>query len=87
MSGSNENTRAIRQILQDHARLSVDAAELGENSNLYDAGLTSHESVTLMLALEEHFQVEFPERMLRRNTFATIAAIRTAVEELIGADV
>ena len=87
MSGSNENTRAIRQILQDHARLAVDAAELGENSNLYDAGLTSHASVTLMLALEEHFQVEFPERMLRRNTFATIAAIRTAVEELIGADV
>lgn len=87
MSGSNENTRAIRQILQDHARLSVHAAELGENSNLYDAGLTSHASVTLMLALEEHFQVEFPERMLRRNTFATIAAIRTAVEELIGADV
>jgi acyl carrier protein len=35
-----------------------------------------------MLALEDKFGVEFPERMLRRRTFETIAAIRAAVEEL-----
>jgi len=38
-----------------------------------------------MLALEEHFQIEFPERMLHRRTFASIAAIRSSVDELIGA--
>jgi acyl carrier protein len=61
----------------------VDA--LPEQSNLYEAGLTSHASVTLMLALEERFDVEFPDRMLRRGAFASIAAIRAGLEELIGA--
>ena len=36
-----------------------------------------------MLALEERFEVEFPERMLRRRTFASIAAIRRCLLELI----
>lgn len=75
----------IRAILREHGRLAVDASALAEDSNLYDAGLTSHASVTLMLALEERFDIEFPERMLRRGAFASIAAIRSGVGELIGA--
>ena len=75
----------IREVLQAHARLAVDVGSLAEESNLYDAGLTSHASVNLMLALEERFNVEFPERMLRRGSFASIAAIRAGIEELIGA--
>jgi acyl carrier protein len=77
----------IRAILRDYGRLAVDVASLAEQSNLYEAGLTSHASVTLMLALEEHFNIEFPDRMLRRGAFASIAAIRASLEELIGADV
>ena len=74
----------IRQILRDHGRLAVDAGTLGEDSDLYQAGLTSHASVTLMLALEDAFEIEFPERMLRRRTFESVAAIRDAVDELTG---
>jgi acyl carrier protein len=37
-----------------------------------------------MLALEDHFGIEFPERMLRRRTFENIAAIKAAIEELNG---
>ena len=76
----------IRAILQEHGRLPGDVASLGDQSNLYDAGLTSLASVSVMLALEERFGVEFPERMLRRGAFASIAAIRAGLEELIGAD-
>jgi hypothetical protein len=36
-----------------------------------------------MLALEEHFEVEFPERMLRRRSFMSIAAIRSCLSELV----
>jgi acyl carrier protein len=75
----------IREILREHGRLAVDVASVGDHSNLYEAGLTSHASVSLMLALEERFDVEFPERMLRRGAFASIAAIRAGLEELIGA--
>jgi acyl carrier protein len=78
-------TDEIRAILREHGRLAVEVASLGDRSNLYDAGLTSFASVNLMLALEERFDIEFPERMLRRGAFASISAIRSGLEELIGA--
>ncbi len=78
-------TDGIRAILREHGRLAVDECVLAEDSNLYDAGLTSQASVTLMLALEERFDIEFPDRMLRRGAFASIAAIRSGLAELIGA--
>jgi acyl carrier protein len=78
-------TADIRTILSEQGRLAVDVASLADHSNLYEAGLTSHASVTLMLALEERFDIEFPERMLRRGAFASIAAIRSGLEELLGA--
>lgn len=73
----------IRSILGAHGRLSADVATLQGTSDLYDAGLTSHASVNLMLALEDHFGVEFPERMLRRRSFESLAAIEEAVGELL----
>ena len=78
-------TQAIRLILREHGRLAGNVAVLGDDADLYEAGLTSHASVNLMLALEERFQVEFPERMLQRRTFASIAAIRSSLLELDGA--
>lgn len=75
---------AIRKILQDHARLGVDVTGLTDQANLYEAGLTSHGSVNLMLAIEERFDVEFPDRMMQRGSFATIAAIRANVRQLLG---
>jgi acyl carrier protein len=80
---SHDITNSIRAILREHGRLAIDAAVLAEDSNLYDAGLTSHASVTLMLALEERFDIEFPERMLHRGAFASIAAIRSGLAELV----
>ncbi len=73
----------IRAILKEHARLPVDVSTLADDADLYQAGMTSHASVNLMLALEEKFNVEFPERMLRRRAFESIAAIRAAVKELV----
>lgn len=77
-------TEEIRDILKAHGRLSGDVSALEDSSDLYQAGLTSHASVNLMLALEDRFEVEFPERLLRRGAFGSIAAIRSAVEELTG---
>jgi acyl carrier protein len=78
-------TEAIRAVLRDHGRLSVAVETLEDHSNLYEAGLTSHASVNLMLALEDRFEVEFSDRMLSRSGFASIAAIRSGLDELIGA--
>jgi acyl carrier protein len=75
-------TEEIRQIIADHARLSVDVAGLTTNADLYHAGMTSHASVNVMLALEDHFDVEFPDRMLTRGVFQSIGAIAAALSEL-----
>jgi acyl carrier protein len=72
----------IRAVIGQHARLGVDAATLADDDDLYAAGMTSHASVNLMLALENEFDVEFPDRMLRRSVFESVAAIRTALVEL-----
>jgi acyl carrier protein len=74
----------IRAVLKEHGRLAVDVATLGDESDLYEAGLTSHASVNVMLALEGTFDVEFPDRMLRRGVFESIAAISAALAELTG---
>lgn len=76
-------TDAIRQIVKQHARLPVDVETLADDSNLFSAGMTSHASVNVMLALESAFDVEFPERMLKRSVFESIAALRAAVDELV----
>ena len=83
MATSEELTRRIRDVVRDHAHLAVDASALADAGDLYQAGMTSHASVNLMLALEEAFDVEFPERMLRRRAFESIAAIRSGIDELL----
>jgi acyl carrier protein len=73
---------AIRAVLREHARLSVDPASLADRSDLFVAGLTSHASITVMLALEDRFDVEFPDEMLTRSVFASIAAMTDAITKL-----
>ncbi|XVX19516.1 acyl carrier protein [Actinomycetota bacterium] len=72
----------IREVLAQHAKLSGDASTIGVDDDLYAAGMTSHASVNVMLALEDAFDIEFPEELLRRQTFASVSAIREAVEGL-----
>jgi acyl carrier protein len=75
----------IRQVLADHARLPLDVAAVGDHDDLFQLGLTSHASVNVMLALEDAFDIEFPEPMLRKSTFESVAAIHAALSELLGA--
>jgi acyl carrier protein len=72
----------IRTVLRDHARLRVDVATLGTDADLFAAGMSSHASVNVMLALEDTFDIEFPDAMLKRSVFESISAIDTAVSEL-----
>jgi len=74
----------IRAVLKDHARLSKDAMTLDSGEDLYQAGMTSHASVNVLLGLEGAFDVEFPDHMLKRNVFNSVDSIRVAVIELLG---
>jgi acyl carrier protein len=75
-------TDEIRKIIELHGGLSLDVAALPLDADLYKAGMTSHASVSVMLALEDRFELEFPDSMLTRSVFESIAAIETAIAQL-----
>ncbi len=72
----------IRTILAENARLAVDVESITDDTDLFGAGMTSHASVNVMLALEDAFDIEFPERMLKKSTFESVSAIRAGVLEM-----
>lgn len=69
----------IRDVLAAHARLPVEVSTIGADDDLFQAGMTSHASVNVMLGLEEAFDIEFPEPMLTKSTFESISAITEAL--------
>jgi acyl carrier protein len=72
----------VREVLEKHGRLNLPAAGLTADADLYQAGLSSHASVNVMLALEGAFDLEFPDRLLTRGVFQSIASISDALAEL-----
>ncbi|TFZ01165.1 acyl carrier protein [Ramlibacter rhizophilus] len=82
MTTTTSTETTIRRILREHGRLAVDAEQLGPDADLYEAGMTSHASVNVMLALEGEFDVEFPDHMLQRNVFRSVRSIERALGEL-----
>lgn len=84
MSDIQNIDQQIRVVLKEQGRLSKDALALADDEDLYQAGMTSHASVNVMLGLEGTFDIEFPDHMLKRNVFNSVASIRAAVLELTG---
>ena len=60
----------------------MDIETLADDASLYEAGMTSHASVNVMLALEDTFDVEFPDEMLKRSVFESVASISSALAQL-----
>ncbi|HEY6761040.1 MAG TPA: acyl carrier protein [Baekduia sp.] len=72
----------VREIVKEHGKLAVDVEQLSDADSLYEAGMTSHASVNVMLALEDAFDVEFPDEMLKRSVFESVASISAALAQL-----
>jgi acyl carrier protein len=73
----------IREVLAAHGRMAVDASEVDVQAVLYELGLSSHASVDVMLALEDAFDIEFPDEVLKKSTFASIHNIAEVIEGLV----
>ena len=73
----------IRDVLAAHGRMAVDPREVDDQADLYKLGLTSHASVDVMLALEDAFDIEFPEEVLKKSTFESVHNIAQVVEGLV----
>jgi acyl carrier protein len=80
---NNKLNEQVRSIVLEHGRLG-DAPDLQVDTDLYTLGLTSHASVAVMLALEATFDIEFPDRFLKRQVFESIQNIAGVISELLG---
>jgi acyl carrier protein len=72
----------IRDVLRRNGRLPIDPDLIDEDADLFQAGMTSHASVSVMLGLEDAFDVEFPDSMLKRSVFESVASITAALEDI-----
>jgi acyl carrier protein len=81
----DEMNDEIRQVIREHGHLSVDIDGLADDADLYQAGMASHASVNVMIALEDAFDVEFLDSMLKRSVFESVDSIAQALTE-VGAE-
>jgi acyl carrier protein len=72
----------IRRILRENRQIGSKVDRLTPHDDLYAAGLASFDTVKLMLALEEAFDIEFPESLLRRQTFASMSDIERSIRQI-----
>jgi acyl carrier protein len=72
----------IRAILANSGRLAVPVDTLDDDADLFAAGLDSLAIVNVLMSIEETFDVEFPEHLLSRKSFSSIAHLSRAVAEL-----
>ena len=82
MKETSQVRERIRAVISAHGHMPVDVATLDDEADLFQAGMTSHASVNLMLGLEAEFDVEFPDAMLKRSVFQSVSAIGAALGEL-----
>ncbi len=73
----------IRSLLTKVGGLSISVEAISDEADLYAAGLSSFASVQLMLGLEEAFDLEFPDHLLNRKSFASIAAIEATLSTIL----
>lgn len=73
----------IRELLSKVGGLPVSVDEIGDDADLYAAGLSSFASVQLMLGIEDAFDIEFPDNLLNRKSFSSIATIEKTVAMII----
>ena len=76
---------SIRDILAWHGRMPVQMKRLTDDTDLYAWGLTSLGTAGVMLAIEDRFDIEFPESKMNRATFLSITTMAFAVSELVAA--
>lgn len=74
----------VRALVGEIANLAVPLTELDDESNLFDAGMSSLEVVTLVVALERKYGFRFDQDSMRIDAFRSIASISDAVAKARG---
>lgn len=72
----------IREILAQSGRLAVPVDSLGDDADLFAAGLNSLAIVNVLMSIEERFDIELPDLLLSRRSFSSISTIKRVVADL-----
>jgi acyl carrier protein len=74
--GSGDVLEIIRPLVST-------SAVLTEESDLWNAGMDSIASVSVMVSVEDAFDITFPDELLTREVFKSASAIAAAVRLLL----
>ncbi len=72
----------LRSIVAEYGQLSVSIQQLGDEGDLFAAGMDSLAVVDIMLAIEDLFGIEVPDALLTRKTFSSVASLDHAVSSV-----
>jgi acyl carrier protein len=75
-------TDVIRRVIAQNARLVISTEEIADDDDLHRMGMSSHALVAVMLGLEDELAVQFPDDVLSKETFSSIASIRDTITRL-----
>lgn len=56
---------------------------VGDDGDLFAAGMDSLAAVQVMLRIEERFDIELPDEALNRRSFGSISALETALRSVM----
>jgi acyl carrier protein len=76
----------LRDIISRHCNIAMPAAQIRDEDDLFDLGLSSFACVQLMIAVEECFGIEFPDALMHRSTFQSMAALGHHIQQLQSED-
>lgn len=72
----------IREVIAHNARLVIAAEDIADDDDLHRLGLSSQGLVAVMLGLEDELGVQFPDEVLSKDTFSSIASIRDTLARI-----
>ena len=77
---SDQLTERVLHVIANTQRISPEKVTM--DKSFQELGIDSMDGINILFALENEFDVEFPDRMLRRGVFESVSSIKAALEEL-----
>ena len=72
----------IIEILKNAGKVSLADGTLDPALDLFEHGLTSFNSVQVMLTIEEKLGIYFPDDLIRRETFQSLGNLKAALQRI-----
>lgn len=76
------NDTEIIEILKTAGKITLSEDTLDPALDLFEHGLTSFNSVQVMLTLEEKLGLQFPDELIRRETFQSLGNLKAALQSM-----